>query len=75
MGRNFSKKKPISVQFIFFFSQSIIQYMNTYGNCKLAMEPRRNQKTYETGLPSHKDISKMKFSELYRPHCKVTHTP
>ena len=32
----------------FLFSQNIIQYRNTYTNyCKLAREPRRNQKAYE----------------------------
>ena len=34
-----------SVQFSsFLFSQNIIQYKNTYRNCKVAREPRRNQK-------------------------------
>ena len=39
---NFSKAFS-SVQFIL-FSQNIIQYKNTYRNCKVAREPRRNQK-------------------------------
>ena len=35
----------LSVQFSsFLFGQNIIQYKNTYRNCKVAMEPRRNQK-------------------------------
>ena len=41
-----------SVQFIsFLFSQNIIQYKNTYRSCKLAREPRRNQKAYEAWAP------------------------
>ena len=41
-----------SVQFSsFLFSQNIIQYRNTYRNCKLAREPRRNQKAYEAWAP------------------------
>ena len=48
---NFSKAFS-SVQFIsFLFSQNIIQYKNTYKNCKLAREPRRNQKAYEAWAP------------------------
>ena len=34
-----------SVQFSpFLFSQNIIQYENTYRNCKVARGPKRNQK-------------------------------
>ena len=34
-----------SVQFSsFLYSQNIIQYKNTYRNCKVTREPRRNQK-------------------------------
>ena len=41
---NFSKAFS-SVQFSsFLFSQNTIQYKNTYRNCKVAREPRRNQK-------------------------------
>ena len=37
-----------SVQFSsFLFSQNTIQYKNTYRNCKVAREPRRNQKAFE----------------------------
>ena len=44
---NFNKSFS-SVKFIsFLFSQNIIQYKNTYRNCKVAREPRRNQKAYE----------------------------
>ena len=42
-------------------SQSKLQCKNAYNNFKLAREPRRNQKACEAGLPSHKEISKMKF--------------
>ena len=35
----------------FLFSQNIIQYRNTYRNCKVAREPRRNQKAYEAWAP------------------------
>ena len=50
-----------SVQFSsFLFSQNIIQYKNTYRNCKVAREPRRNQKAYEAWAPSLKEISKIK---------------
>ena len=53
-----------SVQFSpFLFSQIIIQNKSTYRNCKLAREPRRNQKAYtKPGLPSHKEISKIKWN-------------
>ena len=48
---NFSKAFS-SVQFSsFLFSQNIIQYKNTYRNCKVAREPRRNQKAYEAWAP------------------------
>ena len=33
------------------FSQNKLQYKNTYKNCKLAKEPRRNQKAYEAWVP------------------------
>ena len=47
------------------FSQNIIQYKNTYRNCKLAREPRRNQKAYEAwALQSQRNKqNKMKFAE------------
>ena len=35
----------------FLFSQNIIQYDNTYRNCNVAGEPRRNEKAYETWAP------------------------
>ena len=51
---NFSKAFT-SVQFSsFLFSQNIIQCKNTYRNCEVAREPRRNQKALKPGLPSHK---------------------
>ena len=38
-----------------------MQYKNTYRNCKLAREPKRNQKAYEAWLPqSSEEISKIK---------------
>ena len=44
-----------SVQFssvhLFLFSQNTIQYKNTYRNCKVAREPRRNQKAFEAWAP------------------------
>ena len=41
-----------SVQFSpFLFSQNTIQYKNTYRNCKVAREPRRNQKAFEAWAP------------------------
>ena len=44
---NFSKAFS-SVQFSsFLFSQNVIQYKNTYRNCNVAREPRRNQKALE----------------------------
>ena len=43
---NFSKAFS-SVQ----FTQNIIQYKNTYRNCKVAREPRRNQNAYEAWAP------------------------
>ena len=57
-----------SVQFSSFliFSQNIIQYKNTYRNCKVAREPRRNQKAHEAWAPQsqrNKQNSKMKFTE------------
>ena len=56
---NFSKAFS-SVQFSsFLFSQNIIQYKNTYRNCKFAREPRRNQMTYEPWAPqSQRNILK-----------------
>ena len=48
---NFSKASS-SVQFIsFLFNQNIIQYKDTYRNCKLARQLRRNQKAYEAWAP------------------------
>ena len=50
----------------FLFRQNIIQYKNTYSNCKVAREPRRNQKAYEAWAPHsqrNKQNSKMKFAE------------
>ena len=48
---NFSKAFN-SVQFnLFLFSQNIIQYENTYRNCNVAREPRRNRKAYEAWAP------------------------
>ena len=55
-----------SVQFSsFLFSQNIIQYKNTYRNCKVAREPRRNQKAYEAWTPQSQrnEQNKMKFAE------------
>ena len=50
-----------SVQFSsFLFRQNIIQYKNAYRNCKVAREPRSNQKAKKPGLPSLKQISKIK---------------
>ena len=50
-----------SVHFIsFLFSQNIIQYKNTYRNCKLAREPRRNQKAYEAWAPQSQRNIKVK---------------
>ena len=46
---NFSKAFS-SVQLIL-FSQNIMQYENTFRNCMLAREPRRNQKAYEAWAP------------------------
>ena len=43
------------------FSQNKLQYKNTFKNCKLAREPRRNQRFMKPGLPSHKEISKVKI--------------
>ena len=41
-----------SVQFSsVLFSQSKLQYKNTYKNCKLSREPRRNQKADEAWAP------------------------
>ena len=41
-----------SVQFSsLLFSQNIIQYKNTYRNCKVAREPRRNQKADDKWAP------------------------
>ena len=41
-----------SVQFSsLLFSQNKLQYKNTYKNCKLAREPRRNQKAHEGWAP------------------------
>ena len=57
-----------SVQFSsFLFSQNIIQYKNTYRNCKVAREPRRNQKAYEAWTPQSQrnKQNKMKFAEWY----------
>ena len=53
-----------SVQFIF-FSQNIIQYKNTYRNCKAAREPRRNQRACESWAPQSQrnKQNKMKFAE------------
>ena len=67
---NFSKAFS-SVQFSsFLFSQNIIQYKNTYRNCKVAREPRRNQKAFEAWAPQSqktyiKKENKMKFAEWY----------
>ena len=55
-----------SVQFSsFLFSQNITQYKNTYRNCKVARELRRNQKAYETWTPQSQrnKQNKMKFAE------------
>ena len=47
------------VQFIL-FSQTIIQYKNTYRNCKVARESSRNQRAYEAWAPqSQRNISKI----------------
>ena len=51
---NFSKA------FSSFFSQNIIRYKNTYRNCKLAREPRRNQKAYEAWAPQSQRNIKVK---------------
>ena len=62
---NFSKAFS-SVQFSsFLFSQNTIQYKNTYRNCKVAREPRRNQKAYEAWAPKSQrnKQNKMKFAE------------
>ena len=41
-----------SVQFSsFLFSKNIIQYKKTYRNCKVAREPRRNQRAYDAWAP------------------------
>ena len=43
---------PCSVQFSsVLFSQNKLQYKNTYKNCKLSREPRRNQKADEAWAP------------------------
>ena len=48
---NFSKAFS-SVQFSSVqFTQNIIQYKNTYRNCKVAREPRRNQNAYKAWAP------------------------
>ena len=60
------RKAFSSVQFSsFLFSQNIIQYKNTYRNCKVAREPRRNQKAYEVWAPQSQrnKQNKMKFAE------------
>ena len=63
-----SSKAFSSVQFSsFLFTQNIIQYKNTYRNCKVAREPRRNQKAYEAWAPQSQrnKQNKMKFAEWY----------
>ena len=40
-----------------------MQYRNTYRNCKLARSPEETKRLMKPGLPSHKEISKMKFAE------------
>ena len=55
-----------SVQFSsFLFSRNMIQYKNTYRNCKVGREPRRNQKAYEAWAPQSQrnKQNKMKFAE------------
>ena len=42
-----------------------MQYMNTYRNCKLARSPEETKRLMKPGLPSHKEISKMKFAEWF----------
>ena len=51
-----------SVQFSsFLFSQNTIQYKNTYRNYKVAREPsEETRRLLKPGLPSHKEISKIK---------------
>ena len=55
---NFSK--AFSSVHSFLFSQKIIQYKNTDRNCKLAREPRRNQKAYEAWAPHSQRNIKVK---------------
>ena len=57
-----------SVQFSsFLFSQNIIQYKNTYRNCKVAREPRRNQNANEAWASQFQrnKLNRMKFAEWY----------
>ena len=48
---NFSNASSSVQSSSFLFCQNIIQYKNTCRNCKVAREPRRNQKAYETWAP------------------------
>ena len=58
---NFSKAFS-SVQFSsFLFSQNIIQYKNTYRNCKVARSPEETRRLMKPGLPSHKETLKSKM--------------
>ena len=62
---NFSKAFSLVKFSSFLFSQNIIQCKNTYGNCKLAREARRNQKAYmKPGLPSHKEKTNLAINHL-----------
>ena len=72
MGRNFSKKKPISDRFssIHFYLAKV--YCNTSIHIRIVSwqgSPEETRRPMKPGLPSHKEISKMKFSELSRPDC------
>ena len=65
---NFSKAFS-SVQFSsFLFSQNVIQYKNTYRNCRVTREPRRNQKAYEAWAPQSQrnKQNKMKIRGVIR---------
>ena len=56
------------------FRQNIIQYKNTYRNCKVAREPRRNQNAYEAWAPQcqRNKYNKMKSVERYVKNRKET---
>ena len=66
-----------SVQFsLLLLSQNIIQYKNTYKNCKVGRESRRNQKAYEAWVPQSQRNKQniMKFAEWYVKNRNQTET-